>query len=451
MIKRYLPSGLLARTMLIILIPVLLLQITASIVFFERHWSKMTERLAFAVTGEMIAAANLIEENPDDTEQLESIRTLMRQSLSMDMTFYVGRERPDYPYEKRDDGLFSNPFDTIEKDLSRQISEKTDLEFNIVNVPDKKIVYVDLYLSEGILSFEIPEGRLYSSSSYIFLLWLVGLSLLFFTIAILFMRNQIRPIYRLGVTAERLGRGVPVGKIKASGAKEVRQAAEAFVKMQERINQFVEQRTTMLAAVSHDLKTPLTRMRLQLEFLDDNDDKQALKDDIRDMEMMIEGYLSFARGDEGEEMERIPLKDIYIQIISDARRLGLEVEEGASPIEGLFIWCKPMALRRVFDNIIGNAHQFGTRMRLDFEVSEKGGDKSACLTIEDNGQGVEESQFVELIKPFYRGDSSRNLKTGGVGLGLAIAHDIIAAHGGILTFGRSDGLGGLKVTIALPL
>lgn len=451
MIKKYLPSGLLARTLLIILIPVLLLQIAVSIVFFERHWSKMTERLAFAVTGEMIAAANLIEEAPENAQRVENIRKLMRESLSMDMRFYVGREKPDYPYVENESGFITNPFDTIEKDLRREISEQTDFQFYITNVPDKKLVYVDLYLSDGTLSFEIPEGRLYSSSSYIFLLWMIGLSILFFTIAILFMRNQIRPIYRLGVTAQRLGRGIPVGKIKASGAREVRQAAEAFVKMQERINQFVEQRTTMLAAVSHDLKTPLTRMRLQIEMLAESEDKEALKADIQDMEMMIEGYLSFARGDEGEEMERLPLRDVYSQIIEDAKRLGIQIEAEDMPPENLFLWCKPMALRRVFDNIIGNACQYGSKLSVTYDILDKGGEKTVALTFDDNGKGVDKAQLDELIKPFFRAESSRNQKTGGVGLGLAIAHDIVTAHGGVLSFGQAEKLGGLRVVVTLPL
>ena len=278
MFKRYLPKTLFGRTFLIVVIPVLILQVAVSIVFLDRHWSEMTDRLAFAVTGEILAVANQIEFDSSDPERLNRIKHEASKSLSLGMTFSEGKRLHHIDYRHPKPLLFS-PFHTMERDLIRKMEEKSAYKFLVMEIPGEKEVDVYLELSGGLLSISIPEGRLFSSSSYIFLLWMVGLSLLLFTIAIIFMRNQIRPIYRLGIIAERLGRGIPVGHIKPSGAREIRQAAEAFIQMQDRINQYISQRTAMLAGVSHDLKTPLTRMRLQIEMMDNGADKDAMRSD----------------------------------------------------------------------------------------------------------------------------------------------------------------------------
>jgi len=221
---------------LIVMVPVLLLQILASIVFFDRHWSKMTERLAFAVTGEILAVASQIEEFPRDENRLNRIKLAVSSHLGLNMTYRDGVDLSSIDYVPVV-SFWMNPFDRIEKDLSRQIKRHSNYQYIIHQFPDQKQVDVHIQLPNGLLSVYVPEGRLFSSSSYIFILWMVGLSLLLFTIAMIFMRNQIRPIYRLGIIAERLGRGIPVGKIKPSGAREVRQAAEAFIQMQDRIDQ----------------------------------------------------------------------------------------------------------------------------------------------------------------------------------------------------------------------
>jgi two-component system osmolarity sensor histidine kinase EnvZ len=336
----------------------------------------------------------------------------------------------------------------MERDLNRQLRQKLDAEFQIFNIPKDKRVTVHIQMDRGLLTVGIPEGRLFSSSSYIFLLWMVGLSLFLFTIAMIFLRNQIRPIYRLSIIAERLGRGIPVGKIKPSGAREVRQAAAAFINMQERINQYVQQRTTMLASVSHDLRTPLTRMKLQLEMIEETPDTKALRDDINDMERMIEGYLSFAKGDGGEDMQRVDFSDLLSKSLADARRLGLEVDDQRPEHQVLTIWAKPIALSRAFQNFISNAARYASKISIDVrEISSE----RLEITIEDNGEGIPMEQREAVLKPFMRGEASRNQKTGGVGLGLTIANDIIVSHGGSLTLGQSRAMGGLRLVIHLPL
>ena len=443
MIKDYLPKSLFGRTFLIVMVPVLLLQVAVSIVFLDRHWSKMTDRLASAVVGEMIAAVEVIENNPDRFDQTKDIfQNHMEMAVHLDKTAFnidavvKGRDIPR-----------QNPFDTIEDDLNRIIAANTDKPFHVSVQPDEKRVTVIFLTSQGVVTFLIPEGRLFSSSSYIFILWMMGLSLLLFTIAMIFMRNQIRPIYRLGIVAERMGRGIPVEKIKVSGAREVRQTTEAFIQMQNRINQFITQRTTMLAGVSHDLRTPLTRMKLQLEMMPDGPDKEAMQDDIHDMETMIEGYLSFVRGDGGEDVSKINMAAFMDKICDDARRIGLKVTESLDNLDDVILWGKPLALARAFDNFISNA----ARHAQTVHISAMQDGEHMRVVIADDGEGVPDSLLQDILKPFVRGESSRNSKTGGVGLGLTIANDIITSHGGVLTLDRSDVLGGLEITVTLPL
>lgn len=428
------------------MVPVLLLQVMVSIVFFDRHWTKMTQRLAFAVTGEILAVAKQIEISPNDTARIQRMKTVVGNNLDLNMSYKTGERLNDINYVS-EKPFWMNPFESIEENLSSELKSKTDFDFNVVNIANEKKVMVYIQLSNGVLTIEVPEGRLFSSSSYIFILWMVGLSLLLFTIAMIFMRNQIRPIYRLGIVAERLGRGIPVGHIKPSGAREVRQAAEAFQSMQTRINQFISGRTTMLAGVSHDLRTPLTRMKLQLEMMRDTPDVDAMRADIYDMERMIEGYLSFAKGDGGEEMQRVNLKNILDKLLDDARRLFLDVQDNREGEDNRMIWLKPMSFSRAIGNFISNTSSYAGSLMLSVKLI----DTSIEIILEDNGGGIPESKINDMMKPFIRGEESRNQKTGGVGLGLTIANDIIVSHGGVLSLGRSEAMGGLKVTIKLPL
>lgn len=448
--KKYLPTSLFGRTFLIVMIPVLLLQIAVTLVFFERHWSKMSERLAYAVAGEMMSAIDKINENPDN---LNDVQSLVKNRLGLDMHYRQNYATfPDDPEQAKNAGkkfLFvSWRYDTaIKNDLAHEIEIMTDIPFQIHVLQDQKQIMVHFMNQNDLISFTIPERRLFSSSSYIFILWMMGLSLLLFTISMMFMRNQIRPIHRLGIIAERLGRGVPVGKIKPSGAREVRQAAEAFMRMQDRINQFITGRTTLLAGVSHDLRTPLTRMKLQLEMMDESADTAAMRSDIHDMEQMIEGYLSFARGDGGEAMVRIPLKDILDKVIEDGHRLGLNIIDNRQGKDTAIIWAKPLSLGRAFNNFIINSNHYADKMSIKITMD----DEWVTIVFEDDGDGITPDKITEVLKPFVRGDASRNQKTGGVGLGLTIANDIIISHGGTLTLSSTPDLGGLQVSVKLPL
>ena len=439
MIKQFLPKGLFGRTFLIVMVPVFLLQMAVSFVFFDRHWSKMTERLAYAVSGEISAIIDEVQRSGNSDEEMKNINRLVLNHLDMQMMFVNDVVTlPTRPTVYKGN---------IAYDLRRALNQRISKKFQVIVFEENKQIFVDIILSSGLLTIIVPEGRLFSSSSYIFILWMIGLSLLLFTIAMIFMRNQIRPIYRLGLIAERLGRGIPVGKIRPSGASEVRQAAEAFIQMQSRIKTFISQRTTMLAGVSHDLRTPLTRMKLQLELLDDGPDVAALRDDIKDMEAMIEGYLSFAKGDGDEEMERCSLQAILDKVADDARRMGLNIHDQHMD-DDITIWAKPTALTRVFANFISNANRHADTLRIQVIKNDN---ENVTIIFEDNGDGIAEARREDMLKPFIRGEESRNQKTGGVGLGLTIANDIILSHGGDLMLGTSDDLGGLSVAVKLPV
>lgn len=434
------PQTLFGRTLLIIVIPVLLLQITVTIVFFDRHWTKMTDRLAASVAGEIAAAVSQVAQNADDAEAIARIRALMVSNLDIVMDVM-----PD------SDALLEAPSTRgfgVPATLSRAMAERVRRPYAITLYPEFKRVRV-LVRVEGaaVLQFTVPERRLFSSSSYIFILWMIGLSILFFAISILFMRNQIRPIRRLAVAAERLGKGREVPMIKSSGAREVRQAAQAFTRMHNRIQRQIQQKTAMLAGVSHDLRTPITRMKLQLEMMGDGPDAQAITADLADMERMIEGYLAFARGEGDEEPSPVAINDLCAELVEKMRRQSGDIAfQKLDPPTTLII--RPQAMERAIGNVMGNAIIYAGQVWLALYWVQ--GDEAVMIVIDDNGPGIPPEMREDVFKPFTRLDPSRNPKSGGVGLGLSIARDIVVAHGGDMTLEDSP-MGGLRVIITLPV
>lgn len=441
LVKRWLPRGLFARSLLIMALPVLLLQVVSTFVFFDRHWSVMTNRLAFAVAGEIALAANAIEnsDTAPDTEAPEIAKILSRlsaQNLDLLLTYKPGQAWQDSP-QKPWKSAIRKP---LANALKEQVRRPTIIE---VHIPDKWIE-VSVKLKDGVLRVLVPQKRLFDSSGYVFILWMTMVSLILLAIAILFMRNQIRPIRRLAIAAERFGKGRDVPNFKPEGAREVRQAANAFLGMRDRIRKQMTQRTAMLASVSHDLRTPLTRLKLQLAMLGDNADVQAMKEDVDAMSCLVDGYLAFARGEGGEPLQRVDLADQISRQVLAHKRQGDDIELSAhtAPV----IKGRKLALERGFENIISNALKYGDRARIELwtETSD------AVIAIEDNGPGIPPEEHEDVFKPFYRHDTSRNTETGGTGLGLAIAQDVISGHGGQIYLDESP-LGGLKVIIRLPL
>ncbi len=445
-IKRFLPSSLFGRTLLILVAPIILLQLAAAVVFFDRHWIKITERLSYAVAGELAAISEQIETHQGDKEIVDVISQIMATHLEILMSYV--------PNETLDNPMTDLSGQTVSAYLARALDDQVRRPFSIDVTHQNKRVDVWIELEGGVLQVTMPERRLYSSSGYIFILWLIGLSFFFFAISVILMRNQIRPILRLAIAANRLGKGRDVSFFKPTGAREVRQAAEAFLKMRDRIRRQIEQRTAMLAGVSHDLRTPITRMKLQLEMMDDGTcpDIKDMKADLHEMEVMVDAYLAFARGEDDEQTQAVDLNAMLRDIITKFTRDGRQIT--ADLVFKGDVGLRRNQMERAIGNIIGNAVKFADHVTVKGWLDTESEDASAEAVIEirDDGPGIPVDEMENVFRPFYRLEGSRNKKSGGVGLGLSIAQDIINAHGGSVALSENlDAPHGLLVTIRLPL
>lgn len=440
-LKKFLPQTLFFRSLLILIIPILLLQIITTYVFFDRHWSKTTSRLAYAVAGEIKILSNYIEESKSQ-EQREKIIT----SVANNLDLLVIYEKEGVLKVTEISHLNTLSWEsTIQATLSAELEETLNKPYTVNVDFQEKWVEVRVQLKNGVLNVSLPQRRLFSSTTYIFLLWVFAASMILLIIAILFMRNQIRPIRRLAVAAERLGKGREVRNFKIEGANEVRQAGQAFLDMKTRIQRQISQRTDMLAGVSHDLRTPLTRLKLQISMLGDSPDIYEMKKDVADMEKMIDGYLNFVRGQGKEKSKYIKLADLLKEITTSVKRQGCDVSLQLNDLNPL-ISLRIMAFKRALMNITGNAAKFADFIWISLSRHDDGHIK---IIIEDDGPGIEPEKYEEVFRPFYRIEESRNQNTGGIGLGMPIAMDIIHSHGGEIWLDRSE-KGGLAVHILLP-
>ena len=437
-IKRYLPRSLFARSLLILTAPIFLTLVISTYVFFDRHWENMASRLATAVAGEVAFLSEQFVQAPDQ-EKLERLMQESRQHLQLNLSYVPeGRIQPDSVN-------YFGRGDLIKKTLKGELDQKLKYPNRVIVDVSEKWIQIHVKLEHGVLIVTSPERRLFSSSGFVFLVWMIGVSTILLVVAILFMRNQIRPIKRLAVVADRFGKGRDVPFFKVEGAREVRQAARAFLGMRRRIDRQIQQRTAMLAGVSHDLRTPLTRMKLQAEMLGDNPDAQALKSDIEDMERMMDAYLQFARGEGNEAMERLDVLEMIERISNNFKRDGFDVKL-SSKGKSFQMFVRPVGFERCLTNIISNAQKYAKKAWVNI-ICE---DDNMTIVVEDNGPGVDETHYEDVFKPFFREEKSRNTRTGGVGLGLPIAQDIILAHGGEIELGRSKH-GGLSVIVKLPV
>jgi two-component system, OmpR family, osmolarity sensor histidine kinase EnvZ len=432
-IKRYLPTSLLGRSLLILVVPLILLQLVSGIIFFETHWDKITLRLARSVAGDIAAVVNLLRINPAP-EDRAWILNIAANNMQLVVTV-------------RDKAVLKNTTlvadSLMERMLIRAMKDYVNKPFQIDTKSIPRHVAIDVQVPNAVLHVVTSRKRLFSSTAYVFVAWMVGTSLILFGVATIFMRNQVKPIRRLAQAADDFGKGREVGAFKPEGASEVRQAAAAFMAMRERIVRQIRQRTDMLAGVSHDLRTPLTRMRLQLEMLGDGagDD---LKADVIEMEHMLEGYLAFARGEGGEDPVPTDVSMLLNDVVQQARRKGGMIDlhtEGE-----LRVPLRPMDFRRCITNILENAmrHAEHVTVRAGLRIN------AVELVVDDDGPGIPEDQREDVFKPFYRIEGSRNPDTGGVGLGLSIARDAVRRLGGEISLENSS-LGGLRVRIVLPL
>ncbi len=435
-IVRQMPKGLYARALIIIIAPVVLLQSVVTLVFMERHWQTVTQRLS---TGTVQDIAMLIDvfENYPQTDDYEGFIRMAQQNLGLSVQIMPAGELP---------AARPKPFfGILDNALSDEIREKIGRPFWIDTVGRSNLVEIRVKLDDAIFRVLTKRSQTYASNSHIFLFWMLGTSLVLLTIAILFLRNQIKPILRLADAADGFGKGRPVSPdFRPRGAREVRQEAFAFIEMRNRIELYVEQRTTMLAGVSHDLRTVLTRFKLELAMLGDGPEIEALRGDVDEMQSMLEDYMAFAKGDAGEEMIEADIVPILAEIraqstISDQITLK-------TPEQPIVAHVKRHAFKRAIGNLVNNAARFADNVVVTAAVTPR----FLTIQIEDNGPGIPAEEREAVFRPFYRIDHARNQDSGSTGLGLAIARDIARIHGGDIVL-DSSALGGLRATYRMPL
>ena len=434
-LRPFIPDSLFGRFLLIIVLPMVLVQLIAAYVFYERHWNSVSRHMGAALAGEVAMLTEILEEEPASNQP--HILDIADKNLYV-KAWFIPQKTLLEPAERHS---------SIERfaDFHHELSKLLSTPFTIHSTNDASDVEIQVQLASGVLHILTTNKRLENQTTYIFMLWMTGSATLLLVISILFMKNQIRAITRLATAAEKFGKGLEINDFKPEGAKEVLQASLAFIRMKERIKRQVTKRTEMLAGVSHDLRTPLTRMKLQLTMLGESEEIVALQEDVSEMEKMITEYLDFVRGEgtEAPTAYHIPslLKDLVAPYQLRSGQLHLTVDCDT------ILLLRPRALKRAITNILENALRFAKQV--DIHLFQEG--HELILTIEDDGPGIPEEEYSQVFKPFYRIDRSRNLDTGGgVGLGMTIARDIISNHGGDITLGRST-LNGLRVTITLPL
>ncbi|MGV8998538.1 MAG: ATP-binding protein [Parvibaculaceae bacterium] len=434
LLKRILPAGLYWRSLLIIVLPMVMLQAFVTYVFMERHWQMVTEALSQSAVADIAMLLSEYETNPT-TETANNISTRASSFLEMSVAFLPGEKLPP-----KDTGYES----LLDRSLAEEIQLRIARPFWID--ADRYDDYVDIRIAyDGGVMRALPlRSHVYASNSHIFIVWMVAASIVLLIVALLFLRNQIRPIERLAEAAENFGMGRDVENFKPQGASEVRRAAMAFIEMRGRIHAQIEQRTAMLAGVSHDLRTPLTRFKLQLAMLKDGPEIEELRNDVREMERMLEDYLDFVRGDASEVSQVTDLGELLKEIQFDAQRKGHNV---VLETHGeLDLQLRRNAFKRCLTNIVDNAGKYAGDVWVT--AVRDGGDID--IIVDDNGAGIPDEQLEEVFRPFYRLDAARNLDEGGTGLGLAIARDIARGHGGDIQLLRSP-MGGLRAIIHVPV
>jgi two-component system, OmpR family, osmolarity sensor histidine kinase EnvZ len=434
-IKSVTPTGLYARSLLIIILPMVIVQSVVAFLFMERHWDLVTNYLASAVTEEIATLIDVYKTYPQDADRAQ-LRRIAQDRLGLVVDFLPDTQLPP-PGPKP---FFSQ----LDEALSNQIRKQIGLPFWIDTLGRSSIVEIRIKLPNTIMRVFARRADVYDPNSWIFLVWMLATSLVVLTVAILFLRNQIRPIVRLADAAEAFGKGREAPNFRPRGAREVRRAAAAFLEMKARIERAIEQRTTMLAGVSHDLRTVLTRFKLELALLGDGAEIEAIKKDVDEMAGMLEAYLSFARGDTGEQPAPTDVAALLDQLKADTERNGYRVSVSFHGRPEVTV--RPAAFKRCIGNLVSNAVRFAKNV----SIAGHRDHRWLTVTVDDDGPGIPAKMREEVFKPFLRLDDARNQDQGGTGLGLAIARDIARSHGGDIALGDSP-LGGLRATVRVPV
>jgi len=437
-IREFLPKTLFGRMLSIILAPMIFVQIITVFIFYERHWDTVTRHMASNLTSEFAYLLEGLGTNPTD-EELQVIMDHGWHYFSFPISFIKHTSLST---------TNTAPAETYAEEMLRtELSKRVSLPWYVDVDSDPNLISVDIQLDNGVLRIYASRKRIFSSTSWTFIGWTVGSSIILFGVALVFLRGQVRPIHRLANAARQLGLGRQAPDYRLEGAKEVRLAGRAFQAMRHRIMRQLNERTAMLAGVSHDLRTPLTRVRLQLALMEDDADHKAIRQDIDEMEDMIDGYLSFAAGEGEEPTVEVEVDKMLSRLISRAAKVhnfDITFEDPDPTIPPFSI--RRNAIQRAFSNIISNAVRYSTKTVVTVRMRND----EITFIFDDNGAGIPEELRADAVRPFIRLEESRNRKTGGTGLGLSIASDIVLGHGGELTLLNSP-LGGLRVTIKLPM
>lgn len=433
-LRAILPKSLFGRTLIIVIAPLLLIQSVLAYVFLERHWDAITRRLCFSLAGDIAFVIDRLETAAPGEQAALFAGAARRMDLRLELL-------PPGPLPATDEG--GRPL--LVAVLSSQIAYVLDDPFTIDADIGGDTIRVAVQTPLGVLQVTSPLKRVTSSTVGLLIFWMVGLTLLLIVVAVLFLRNQIRPIHRLAEAAEAFGKGQQVAAFKPSGATEVRRAAAAFIAMRQRIERHIRQRTEMLAGISHDLRTPLTRLRLQLALMGDGPQVAELLRDVVEMAHMVDEFLAFARGEDGEPTAETDLAELLAEVGREAAR-GSGADITVAPSPPLVVPVRRRTLKRALVNVVENSQRFASEVRLSLATAPRWTE----LLVDDDGPGIQESDRETAFRPFVRLDQARNPGAGGVGLGLSIARDAVRAHGGDIHLEDSP-LGGLRVRLRLPV
>ena len=434
---KFLPKTLFFRTMLLIFIPLIVVQVVSIVAFFNGNWSRMGKKLSDNLTSDMAMVIDYSQGNP---KKVQAFDKLAEANWDLNVTFYNNNTKHQFMTKASKHHKFITGF--LEESLKNKFP---DFDTNIYLTEDRDILWVLIDTPKGLYRFETSSKNIFTTAVFGFVAWMIGTSLLLFLVAVLFLRIQVRSIADLAQFSEDFGKGIDNKAFKPYGSAEVRKAGLAFIKMKERIQRQISERTRMLAGVSHDLRTPLTRMRLQAEMMPKGQDRDDLMQDISEMEKMLDGYLDFVSGEAGEKSTFVDMNELILSILNKFRNrnalIRYATNDQVSAIQG-----REQGLKRALTNIISNAFDYAKTVAVRLESNNN----RLEITVDDDGPGIPADKREDVFKAFYRIEGSRNKETGGVGLGLSIAKDVITSHGGTITLGDSD-MGGLRVLISIPL
>ena len=438
-LKSYMPRSLFGRSLLMIVIPVVVLQLVVGIVFIQRHFARVTTQMAGSVALELNYAADLVEE----MDSLEEARAVL---YSLERPFNIKLELlPDQNVSPAVRLFF---YDVSGRALIASLRKNIERDIDIDLTRSNWTVEILIETSRGVLKAKVPRSRVSATNPHQLLVLMILTAIILTVISALFLRNQVRPIKKLAEVSEAFGKG-RVEEFHPTGATEVRRAGHSFLAMRARLERQIEQRTQMLSSVSHDLRTPLTRLKLSLELMDESEETRHMQQDVEDMEQMLDVFLSFARGNSLEETKNVNPRKLVEKVVADCERSGHKVRsvfDCQTPKSDKMILRKG-AVSRAITNLLSNALRYGETVSLEATLSEK----HLQITIEDDGPGIPENERENALKPFVRLDPSRNQDgIGGVGLGLAIVADVARSHGGEVRLSKSKSLGGLKVIFTIP-